>query len=89
MNDAGQDTPCISIDEALALDYALGILVEPDLRHAQKRLREDAAFALLVSKYRVRLGSGNIDDAAGRPHAAPRAEAWQAIVAKISAPEHS
>ena len=36
-------------DEALALDYALGILIDPDLGYALKRMGTDANFALLVT----------------------------------------
>lgn len=84
MNEAGPDTPNISADEALALDYALGILVEPDLGSAKTRLGRDAAFALLVTKYRVRLGSGAIVGGDGRAFVAPRTGTWKAILAKIS-----
>lgn len=88
MKKAGQYTSELSGDEALALDFALGILVEPDLSLALKRVDGDAGFALLVSKYRARLMAESIGHAAaGDIVAMPRLETWQAILARISGVE--
>lgn len=75
-------------DEALALDYALGILIEPDLGHARQRMGADASFALLVARYRMRLGSPTVEDSALNEHSdAPSANSWDAIVAMIACHE--
>jgi len=72
-------------DEALALDYALGILVEPELSLALRRIDEEAGFALLVSRYRAQLMTASIGhDAADDKVAMPSLETWQAILARIS-----
>lgn len=84
MKHAGPDTLHISVDEALALDLVLGILVEPDLGQALERLDEDAAFALLVSKYRLRLGAGSMSGGASYAAIKPPSSTWKAILAKIS-----
>ncbi|MFO1240685.1 MAG: hypothetical protein U1E64_10070 [Sphingomonadaceae bacterium] len=82
MSIVGQE---VYADEALALDYALGILIDPDLGDALHRMRTDADFALLVARFRVRLGSGVVESLAStRPCLAPSAEIWDAIIAKIS-----
>ena len=82
MSIVGQE---VYADEALALDYALGILIDPDLAYALHRMRTDADFALLVSRYRVRLGFGVVESLASRKLClAPSAKTWDAIIAKIS-----
>ena len=73
-------------DEALALDYVLGILLEPDLSQALRRIEGEAGFALLVSRYRAQLMAGSIGvDRAGEAPVRPRAETWDAILARIGA----
>lgn len=85
MNSPLPHTPEILGDEALALDYALGILVEPELSLALRRIDEDAGFALLVSRYRAQLMIASIGhDAADDKVAMPSLETWQAILARIS-----
>ncbi|WP_219894379.1 hypothetical protein [Aquisediminimonas profunda] len=87
MSIVGQE---VYADEALALDYALGILIDPDLGDALQRMRTDADFALLVARYRVRLGSGVVESLASkRPNVAPPAKTWEAIMAKISGREET
>jgi anti-sigma-K factor RskA len=84
MKHAGPDTLHISADEALALDLAHGILAEPDRGQALERLDEDAEFALLVSKYRRRLGTGSMSGGASYAAIKPPSSIWKAILAKIS-----
>lgn len=75
----------LSADEALALDYLLGILIGPDLGRALVRVRKDMEFSLLVSQYLERFSTGLAD---GGPiddtMKAPRSEIWDAIHAQIS-----
>jgi len=79
----------VYVDEALALDYALGILIDPELGYALKRMGTDANFALLVARYRVRLGSGVVESLASkRPCHTPPAKTWDAIIARISSREN-
>jgi anti-sigma-K factor RskA len=87
MSEAGLDHPEPSADEALALDYALGILVEPDLGHARKRLREDAEFAnlVLICSERLEAGAPDSDDGG----TLPRSGTWNAIRARILKAERS
>lgn len=88
MNKAAPHISELSGDEGLALDYALGILVEPDLSLALKRIDAEAGFALLVSRYRAQLMAGSIDDGAvGNAATAPRWETWEAILARIAEAE--
>ena len=85
MSIVGQE---VYADEALALDYALGILIDPELGDALQRMRADADFAMLVARYRVRLGTGVVESVASkRPCLAPPDKTWDAIVAKISSRE--
>lgn len=84
MKHAGPDNLHISADEALALDLALGILAEPDLGQALERLDEDAPFALLVSRYRLRLGTGSMRGAARYTPIKPPSGTWKAILSRIS-----
>ncbi len=75
----------LSADEALALDYLLGILIEPDLSRALIRVRKDMEFSLLVSQYLERFSIGLADRCPmGATVKAPRSEIWDAIHAQIS-----
>ena len=75
----------LSADEALALDYLLGILIEPDLSRALIRARKDREFSLLVSQYLERFSAGLADDGPiGDTVSAPRSAIWDAIHAQIS-----
>lgn len=88
MNKTGPHSTELSRDEGLALDYALGILVEPDLSLALGRIDADAGFALLVSRYRAQLMAGSIDGGVvGHAPTAPRWETWEAILARIAETE--
>jgi anti-sigma-K factor RskA len=85
MNKVDTHNPELTGDEALALDHVLGILVEPQRSRALKRIEEDAAFAWLVSRYRARLASGSAGMCrASEGPVQPRAEIWDAILARIS-----
>lgn len=83
MNTVAPNSKEMSADESLALDHALGILLEPHLGLARKRLGEDASFARLVSRYRTLLGPAPVVDD-GLPPIAPRPGTWDAILAEIT-----
>jgi anti-sigma-K factor RskA len=90
MNTTDTYNPEWTGDEALALDYALGILVEPELSMARRRIDADARFARLVSRSRARLGTGSADhDMADDRIGVPSPETWQAILARISSEERA
>jgi anti-sigma-K factor RskA len=77
--------PDMSADEALALDLALGILVEPLLGVAEARRREDADFRRLVERIETRLSEEeaiNSDRRTG--DISPRPETWNAILTQIA-----
>lgn len=74
-----------SSDQALAFDYALGILIEPDLGCVLIRIKQDVDFSLLVSRYIDKISVevadvGQIEDA----EIPPLVQTWNAIVARIS-----
>lgn len=90
MNTTNTYNPEWTGDEALALDYALGILVEPELSMARRRIDADARFARLVSRSRARLGTGSAGhDIADDRIGMPSPETWQAILARISSEERA
>ncbi|WP_404373766.1 hypothetical protein AB5I39_08660 [Sphingomonas sp. MMS24-J45] len=82
-----EDKRDLSLDQALALDLALGILVEPEHGHAVERCGGDDAFAALVTGYRAMLDhadeavSFDADDA---PGITPSDATWAAIQARIA-----
>lgn len=86
----GHDNHNLSADEAMALDYALGILVEPDLCRVLIRIQHDIDFARLASRFADRLLA---DADEGSPIEAsliaPRSQTWNAILAQISKIGHS
>ena len=74
----------LTADEALALDYALGILRTTDQQFVRRRMGEDAAFALLVARCQLRLsvkGESNTENCCAGP--VPSPEIWDAILARI------
>ena len=75
----------LSADEALALDYVLGILIEPDAGRVLVKIREDLDFGFLVSQSLKRF-SGWLGDGCriGDTLAAPPAEIWDAIHARTA-----
>lgn len=74
MDEAG-----LSADQALALDHALGILVEPLLGEVSRRIVQDEAFARLVAGYRVLFDPSDDDLADGDGHELPSPGLWDAI----------
>ena len=90
MCEVGLDSYKLSVEESLALDYALGILIEPDLGSALIRLKEDMDFGRLVSQYVERF-SASADTASPIEDAliAPYSETWRAILVQISKIGHS
>ena len=77
--------PDMSADEALALDLALGILLQPLLGVAEARRREDADFRRLVERIETRLFQEeaiNSDRRTG--NVSPRPETWSAILTQIA-----
>ncbi len=77
----------MSPDQALALDLALGILVEPLLGRAVDRSAHDEAFGILVAGYRAMLyraddaASFDVDAGAG---ITPSGDTWAAVQARIA-----
>jgi len=77
--------PDMSADEALALDLALGILLQPLLGVAEARRREDADFRRLVEQIEARLFEEEaINSDRQRGNVSPRAETWNAILTQIA-----
>ena len=79
--------PELSADQALALDFALGILVDPVLGQAAARWAEEAGFARLVAGYQAMLDSDDEDASFGpdKPVPVPPAPGiWAAIAARIA-----
>lgn len=74
----------LTSDDALALDYALGILHDDDRRAVRERMSRDAAFALLVMRNQRRL-SVEGDDGANEDWTgpSPSLETWDAILSRI------
>jgi len=90
MDEAGFNQHKLSTDEALALDYALGILTEPDRLFVLKRIKQDTNFGHLVSRYRDQLSAvvTNIDPIEDTL-IAPRSQTWNTIFNQISTAGHS
>jgi len=77
--------PDMSADEALALDLALGILLQPLLGVAEARRREDADFRRLVEQIEVRLFQEEAINSDWRTaDVSPRPETWNAILSQIA-----
>lgn len=77
--------PDMSADEALALDLALGILLQPLLGVAEARRREDEDFRRLVERIETRLFQEEaIDDDRRTADISPRPETWNAILGQIA-----
>ncbi|WP_421853009.1 hypothetical protein [Novosphingobium sp.] len=76
--------PDLSPDQALALDFALGILVEPLLGEANRRCRDEAAFSQLVEEYRAMI-AGLADSSAEETPVPPSPKTWAAIAARTGA----
>lgn len=75
----------MSADEALALDLALGILIQPLLGVAEARCRVDADFRRMVEQIEARLFQEeaiNNDQRTGE--ISPRPETWNAILTQIA-----
>ncbi len=77
---AGEPHDDFSVDEALAMDAALGALGREELRAAERRMRSDPAFRTLVENWQATLAP-LADDIA--PLAPPPA-VWDAIMADIA-----
>jgi anti-sigma-K factor RskA len=76
--------PCaadLSPDQALALDFALGILIDPLLGEATRRCGEEAAFGQLVQGYRAMI-AGFADTRIEEALVPPSPGAWAAIAAR-------
>lgn len=79
--------PCaadLSPDQALALDFVLGVLVEPLLGEATRRCGEEAAFGQLVQGYRAMI-AGLADSRMEEAPVAPSPRTWEAIAARTGA----
>lgn len=73
----------LSPDQALALDYVLGILMEPLLSEAAQRCVAEEAFALLVTSFRTRIeAEGDAMDHEEAATMAPLPETWASIQAR-------
>ncbi|MDH4386804.1 MAG: hypothetical protein QE280_15350 [Caulobacter sp.] len=80
----------MSADEALALDFALDILVEPLRGIAEARQRSDPDFRRLVHLAQDRLISAEpIDEFPGMEEVSPRPETWTEILLRIGKRERS
>ncbi len=78
----------LSPDQALALDYVLGILTEPLLSEAVSRYEDEEGFALLVASYRARLDAEDDAIEIDAPDTIlPFPETWAAIAARTGADE--
>ncbi len=77
----------LSPDQALALDLALGILIEPLLGRAVDRRAHDEAFDSLVAGYREMLDrtedspSFDLDDGVG---ITPSSDTWAIVQARLA-----
>jgi anti-sigma-K factor RskA len=74
-------------DQALALDFVLGVLRAPLLNQAKDRLIDDAVFRDLVDGYRAVLDSLVSPAVTGREAAAsepPSPDVWAAIEARVT-----
>lgn len=71
------------------MDYALGILVEPDLGRALTRIKQDMDFGHLVSRYVDQFSAGvpRVGPIEDTP-IAPRSQILNAILTRISKVEH-
>lgn len=70
----------LSPDQALALDFALGILIEPLLCEAARRSEAEHAFARLVAGYRAKLeAADDVPEPDGPALVMPMQETWAAI----------
>ena len=76
----------LSVDEALALDLALGILDEPSRGGAIARCAQDPDFDRLVTRYRQMIDHNDDPDFLDRRDGigiAPSSKSWAAIQARI------
>jgi anti-sigma-K factor RskA len=73
----------LSPDQALALDFVLGLLDEPELNEAVRRYEAEEAFARLVASYRARLGAQDDAMESGDSEmVTPKPETWTEIAAR-------
>lgn len=85
MADVALGGPDMSADEALALDLALGILLQPLLGVAEARRREDADFRRLVEQIEARLFQEEaINNDRRTADISPHPETWNAILTQIA-----
>lgn len=78
---------CLSFEQALALDFVLGILRAPLLSQAKHRLLDDDAFRHLVDGYREMLESLASPTASEEcASEMPTSDLWAAIEARIARP---
>jgi anti-sigma-K factor RskA len=87
--DLPRHAPDMSVDQALALDFVLGILVDPWLTEATGRYHDDDSFRRMVDGYRHQLELDQQDPACGTDDVSPIAptpDTWAAIQKRIANP---